>query len=222
MAIAFIDLDGTLIETESSERRFFLYLLRKGAIGIPQISSFLFFAFRRFPRFGKSVWKKNKAYLSGLSERYVADAAVEFVGREILRSLRREMTDRISLHRRKGDETVLLTGTLAAIAEPVARHGGIDAVRATVCAVSNGHFRPLPPPVHPFHLEKLQIARRMCLEKGITLLECTAYGDSIHDLPLLEAVGKPVAVFPDRTLKRIARLRSWEILGEFPPPRGGR
>ncbi|HPC04242.1 MAG TPA: HAD family phosphatase [Syntrophales bacterium] len=222
MAIVFIDLDGTLIEKESSERLFFLYLLRKGALGIPQISLFLFFALRRLPRLGKSVWKKNKAYLSGLSEEYVAERAGEFVGKELLPSLRREMTDRISRHRQNGDETVLLTGTLAAIAEPVARHGGIDAVRATVCAVSDGRFRPLPPPVHPFHAEKLRIARRMCAEKGISLRECTAYGDSIHDLPLLEAVGKPVAVCPDRALKRIALSRSWEILGESPSRRRGR
>lgn len=216
MALAFIDLDGTLTGKGSSERRFFLFLLKKGVLGIPQLFAFLLFAVRFFPRYGRTIWKKNKAYLSGLSERSVADAADAFVREDLLPYLSREMLNRISLHRRKGEETILLTGTLAAIAEPVARHGGFDAFLATVCAVSNGRVRPLPPPVHPFQREKLQIARRMCDEKGIALSECSAYGDSIHDLPLLEAVGKPVAVNPDRSLEKIALHRSWEILEGSP------
>jgi phosphoserine phosphatase len=42
--------------------------------------------------------------------------------------------------------------------------------------------------------------------------DCSFYSDSAYDLPLLEAVGRPVAVNPDRRLRRIARARGWEIM----------
>ena len=46
---------------------------------------------------------------------------------------------------------------------------------------------------------------------GLDLAECHAYSDSINDLPLLESVGYPHAVKPDRELRRIASARGWPI-----------
>ena len=212
MALVFIDLDGTLIEGTGSERLFFRFLLKKRLLGPLQAVSFLSFAVRYLPRFGSDVWKKNKAYLAGLQERDVHEAARVFAGERLSKSIRREMKERIARHRHEGDETILLTGSLLALAQPLARHAGIDRVAATICAVANGRFEALPPLVHPFQDEKRHIAESLCREKGVALRECAAYGDSIHDLPLLEAAGTAVAVHPDRRLEKIARRRLWEIL----------
>ena len=46
---------------------------------------------------------------------------------------------------------------------------------------------------------------------GVDASECAFYSDSVHDLPLLSAVGRPVAVNPDRRLRREAQARGWEI-----------
>ena len=46
---------------------------------------------------------------------------------------------------------------------------------------------------------------------GVDASECAFYSDSVHDLPLLSAVGRPVAVNPDRRLRREALKRGWEI-----------
>src|SRR5258708_21283346 len=48
--------------------------------------------------------------------------------------------------------------------------------------------------------------------KGIDLAGSWAYSDSITDLPMLEAVGRPVAVNPDKDLRRVARERGWPVL----------
>jgi phosphoserine phosphatase len=48
-------------------------------------------------------------------------------------------------------------------------------------------------------------------EHGIDLIECHAYSDSINDLPLLESVGYPHAVNPERELRRIAHARGWPV-----------
>ena len=47
---------------------------------------------------------------------------------------------------------------------------------------------------------------------GVNLADCTFYSDHVADLPLLEAVGTPVAVGPNRALERVARARGYRIL----------
>ena len=51
----------------------------------------------------------------------------------------------------------------------------------------------------------------MAVAEGLDLASSYAYSDSITDLPMLELVGNPVAVNPDRELARIAREREWEV-----------
>ena len=51
----------------------------------------------------------------------------------------------------------------------------------------------------------------MAVKEGIDLANSYAYSDSITDLPMLELVGNPVAVNPDRELTRVAREREWDM-----------
>lgn len=59
---------------------------------------------------------------------------------------------------------------------------------------------------------KLQVARNFSAQHGITLKQCAFYSDGYSDLPLLEQVGEPTAVNPDRNLRREARRRGWTTL----------
>ncbi|MBW3607622.1 MAG: HAD-IB family hydrolase [Actinobacteria bacterium] len=59
---------------------------------------------------------------------------------------------------------------------------------------------------------KAQAIRELASARGFELAECYAYSDSESDLPMLRAVGHPVAVNPDSALARIAREEGWEIL----------
>jgi len=59
--------------------------------------------------------------------------------------------------------------------------------------------------------------RRLATEAGYDLAECWAYSDSRTDLPMLAAVGHPVAVNPDRALRREAARRGWQT-GDFVNP----
>ena len=69
-----------------------------------------------------------------------------------------------------------------------------------------------PPAVHPFAAAKLELAEQFAAEVGASLTEASAYGDSKHDLLLLQAVGHPVAVLPDRPLLATARGNRWDII----------
>ena len=55
-------------------------------------------------------------------------------------------------------------------------------------------------------------AREWAERTGIDLQDCTFYTDSHSDLALMEAVGTPVAVNPDRALLRVARSRGWTVV----------
>ncbi len=59
---------------------------------------------------------------------------------------------------------------------------------------------------------KAQAIAELAARKGFDLDRCYAYSDSESDLPMLRAVGHPVAVNPDATLTRVAREEGWEVL----------
>lgn len=58
---------------------------------------------------------------------------------------------------------------------------------------------------------KVEVAEAFLAEHGIHLQDCKFYSDSISDLPLLEKVGYPVAVNPDKKLRKVAIERGWPI-----------
>ena len=59
---------------------------------------------------------------------------------------------------------------------------------------------------------KADCVRAVAESEGFDLADCTAYSDSHTDIPFLEAVGHPVAVNPDRELRRTAREQGWPVL----------
>ena len=65
--------------------------------------------------------------------------------------------------------------------------------------------------------------RTLAAERGYSLPHCYAYSDSVTDLPMLETVGNPRVVNPDRALRRVAQQRGWPVLafgaGRTPPAR---
>jgi len=210
--LVLLDLDGTLLAGPSSEQLFILHLLRNGVLDARRIAAATAFLLRHARRYGLEVWKKDKAYLTGLEVARVAAMAEDLVRGTLLSRIRPRMRARMDAHRAAGDTPALLTGSLEIIARPLARALGIRHVRATRCAVAGGRFAADPPLCHPHDTGKLPPARELAAETGLPLEEAAAYGDSVHDIPLLEAVAHPVAVYPGPGLARTARRRGWEIL----------
>ena len=116
---------------------------------------------------------------------------------------------RVRAHRAAGHRTLLITGALDFIIEPI-RPLFDDIVCAAMEARDGrltGHLSTLPP---------IGEARALLLhdyaeEYGLSLEESVAYADSASDLAMLEAVGFPVAVNPESRLSAIARRRGWHV-----------
>jgi HAD superfamily hydrolase (TIGR01490 family) len=211
MKLALFDIDGTLVRG-SSERLFWLYLATRGRQGPRQIFAYLLFLVRYLPTGGIHTIKKNKAYLTGLKASEVAALAEEFVQTRLLKRLNEHALQRLKQHLQRKDVVVLLSGTIEPIARALAAHLGVRRVCATLCSERHGYYLPQPPETHPFGAAKLSLAKQLASQLELDLAQASAYGDSRHDIFLMEAVGEPVAVNPDGTLLTVALAKEWEIM----------
>jgi len=113
----------------------------------------------------------------------------------------------VEQHRARGEPVYIVSATLQEIVDAIAEDLGFDGALGTICEVKDGKYTGRA--LRALHAENKVTAVR---ELGFDLEESTAYTDSHTDLPLLEAVGHPVAVNPDRALRRIAAARDWPVL----------
>lgn len=213
MPLAVFDIDGTLVAGPSTEKRFFIELLRRGRIGPRQLLGFLWFLLRYTPRFGRHVFKKNKAYLAWLCEDDIRELAAAWARSALEQSWFQPCIARLRRHQEAGDVVVLLSGTPQFVAEAIGAALGVPYAIGSHCISTRGRFRARVPLSHPFREEKKSILERLAAEHGATVAETIAYGDSIYDRALLEAAGTAVAVRPDEHLAALARVKGWEILG---------
>jgi HAD superfamily hydrolase (TIGR01490 family) len=114
-------------------------------------------------------------------------------------------------HHSRGERVYIVSATLQEIVDAIAEDLGFDGALGTICEVVDGRYTGRA--VRALHAEaKAECLREVAAREGLDLAECTAYSDSHTDLPFLEAVGHPVAVNPDRALRRVAVERSWPVL----------
>jgi HAD superfamily hydrolase (TIGR01490 family) len=114
-------------------------------------------------------------------------------------------------HRRQCHGIVLVTGGLDFVMGPLGEYLGAAEVMATHLAERDGVFTGelVGPPIADAH--KGDLVRAYAEKHGIDLAQSFAYTDSQGDLPMLESVGRPVAVNPDRRLRRLAVERGWPV-----------
>lgn len=210
--LVFFDLDGTLIDNPSSEKLYFLWLLLHGYIGIKQILRALKFTIKWFNKFKSEILVKNKAYLYQLPVKKITKNAQQFTITKLLPRLRPYIVQRLIQHQTAGDIIVLLTGSPKFIADVFANHLGINEIQATELMCLDDQFSDLPPLQHPFAKTKPLIAQKICAKYNIAIGDSIAYTNSIHDLALMESVGKAIAVTPDNKLRHIALQKNWEII----------
>jgi HAD superfamily hydrolase (TIGR01490 family) len=117
----------------------------------------------------------------------------------------------VERHRERGEPSYIVSAALQEVVEAMATDLGFDGALGTVCEVEGGVYTGRG--VRSLHGEHKALAvRELAGERGYDLAESTAYSDSHTDLPFLEAVGHPIAVNPDRALRRVAAARDWPVL----------
>jgi HAD superfamily hydrolase (TIGR01490 family) len=115
------------------------------------------------------------------------------------------------LHLEVGQRVWLVTATPVELASIIARRLGFTGALGTVSEVVDGVYtgRLVGEPLHGAAKAAAVIA--LADREGLDLARCSAYSDSINDLPMLTAVGTAVAVNPDSALRMEARARGWPV-----------
>lgn len=117
----------------------------------------------------------------------------------------------IGQHRAAGRDVVLVSSSGEEMVRPIAELVGADDVIATRMTIRDGRFTG-DVEFYAAGPNKAEAVREMAARNGYDLAACYAYSDSVSDVPLLETVGYPTVVNPDRALRRAAQRRAWPLV----------
>src|SRR5205823_4249451 len=122
-----------------------------------------------------------------------------------------EALDLMDLHRALGRTVFIVSSSSEEVVRPLAeRLGRVDVIATRAKVDSEGRYTG-ELEFYAYGENKAVAIREVAAREGIDLTLSYAYSDSVTDLPMLEAVGHPVAVNPDRDLRREAERRGWQI-----------
>ncbi len=122
-----------------------------------------------------------------------------------------EAVSLIEEHHRAGRDVVIVSTSGSEVVEPIGAMLGADHVVATRLEVVDGHYTGQIS-YYAYAEEKARAITALAAERGYDLPRSFAYSDSVTDVPMLEVVGHPHAVNPDRELRRTAAARGWPVL----------
>jgi HAD superfamily hydrolase (TIGR01490 family) len=214
-AAAFFDLDRTLLR-RSSTLALAPAFRRHGVITRTQVAKAAFWQLL-FVVCGTSKDRVRSASEEGLMLlRGYTPARMQSLVAESLETVLRplvydEPLHLLERHREQGEPSYIVSAALQEVVDAIADDLGFDGALGTICEVEDGAYTGRS--VRSLHGEnKAAAVRELAAKEGIDLTESTAYSDSHTDLPFLEVVGNPVAVNPDRELRRVAAARGWPVL----------
>jgi HAD superfamily hydrolase (TIGR01490 family) len=214
MEAAFFDLDKTVISKSSSlalSRPFY----RAGLVTRSQLLRGIYAQIvylmlgadeKRMDRAKDGLLALTRGWDREAVEEVVREALDEVVDPYIYQ----EALDLIALHQAQSRRTFIVSSSPAEVVKPLARRLGVDDVVATRAEIVDGKYTGNLE-FYCYGEAKAEEIRRIAEEQGIDLSLSIAYSDSITDSPMLEAVGNPVAVNPDRELRRLAQQRGWKV-----------
>ena len=116
-------------------------------------------------------------------------------------------------HQDQGRRVYIATAASQELAEILAHVLALDGgIGSQFSEIRDGVYTGQPGGLFIYGEGKAEAIRQLASREGIDLSESYAYSDSASDLPMLRAVGHPVAVNPDRELLELARREGWEVL----------
>lgn len=215
LAAAFFDVDNTILRGSSS------FLFGKSAFERK------FFSRKDFWRFAwhqlMFIWKgENNTKLSALKDRILIlaqghrlvdlqELVDEVYEKHIKQKLWPETVRLAKDHIKQGREVWLVTAAPQELGDVIAHELGLTGAIGTKVEKKNGILtgKLVGAPVHG--PEKRRAIRALAKTRNLSLKRSYAYSDSENDLPMLTAVGHPVAVNPDKLLARHAKAADWPI-----------
>lgn len=211
---AFFDLDKTIIAT-SSAFAFGKEFMHNGLISHLDALQ-LSLAKSSYMVIGQSSEKMDStrdqltSLVAGWSVDEVVRIASEAMHSVVTPAIYAEARELITFHQSAGHDVIIISASASQLVEPIAKELGIDKVVATELEVVDGRFTGGV----DFYCKgpaKADAIMAMAEAHHYDLAASFAYSDSATDIPMLEQVGNPVAVNPDRQMKKHALNNGWEL-----------
>ncbi len=215
-AAAFFDLDRTLI-SGSSAFTFGIAAWRAEMMTTGQFvkDGLAAIGFKVFGDLGGDAAEQVRERILGAVKGTDEDVLLslnETILPKLLERVRPESKELIEKHRRRGHATYIVSASPRELVEPLAKALGMTDGIGTRSQVVDGSYTGELDGPFCYGTGKVDAISELARWEGFDLQQCYAYSDSISDLPMLEAVGHPVAVNPDSKLERIARRHSWPVV----------
>jgi len=215
-AAAFFDLDKTLM-AGSSGMQFARVATRQGVVGRRQLARWGMEHFRY--RLRGTTDERTADVLRVAREliRGVPAKTIERMGPEVMAAILPrvypQMLDEVYAHQDEGRPTFIVSAAGNDVVESLARVLGMEGGIGTRYEVDvEGSFTGRFDGPFVYGPGKVEAMRAFAAEHGIDLEASYAYSDSLSDLPMLRAVGNPVAVNPDPPLAEIAKQEGWQTM----------
>lgn len=214
-AAAFFDVDNTMMQG-ASIFHFARGLVARNFFTTGDLLRFawLQIKFRLLGEDAQDTSRAREGALAFVAGRQVAE--IVDLGEEIYDEL---MADRIyprtrelaQRHLDAGQRVWLVTATPVELAQIIGRRLGLTGALGTVAETEDGQYtgRLFGELLHG--QAKAAAIRSLAAREGLDLRRCTAYSDSVNDVPMLSVVGTAVAINPDSALRDVARERGWQI-----------
>lgn len=212
---AFFDLDKTIV-SRSSSLALGRPLYRAGMVSRGQLMRGAYAQLvylligadeDRMDRLKEGMLQLTKGWDRGQVERLVQDVMLDVIDPYVYQ----EALDLIAEHQAAGRRIYIVSSSPEEVVRPLARHFGVSGVIATRAQVGPDNRYTGELEFYAYGQQKADAIRALADRDDIDLSGCYAYTDSITDVPMLEVVGNPVAVNPDKELRHVAEEREWEI-----------
>ena len=131
---------------------------------------------------------------------------------KLLARVRPESRRLVDQHRHAGRATYIVSASPVELVEPLAKAMGMTAGIGTRSEIVDGVYTGELAGPFCYGPGKVEAITEIARWEGLDLGQCWAYSDSASDLPMMEAVGHPVAVNPDPKLERVAGRNGWPIV----------
>lgn len=212
---AFFDLDKTIL-VKSSSFAFARPFYKEGLIGRTDVvrsayAQFMFHTSGADHDQMESMREYMSKLVTGWEVEKVQQIVAETLDDIIDPMVYQEALDLIAEHKAAGRDIVIISSSGTDVVEPIGMRLGADLAIGTQVAIEDGRYTG-EIVFYAYGEGKAEAMRALAQERGYDLTECYAYSDSFTDLPMLDAVGNPVAVNPDASLRAVAIDRQWPVV----------
>lgn len=214
-AAAFFDLDGTLIKGSANiplaVAAFRRGFVTPGELLVDLRNGVSFLLKGASDERSAEVRDRILRAVSGHRQAAVVDLGTDFID-DLVEKVTPQAGQALARHGAAGHARIMLSASPTEIVGRLAGKLGMEHGVGTTSEVVDGRYTGQLAGPFCYREGKAQIMQAMAAEHGWDLSACYAYTDSVSDLPMLEAVGHPVAINPERELLALARERGWEII----------